>query len=92
MKDDEEKDYATVKDSIVQLIDGPYVGMTLQYGRVQLIPEGDSLRISFDYKILSAHSVPEDVPAFTKYIGDILTELIYAKLDEQEVVYTGGTD
>lgn len=52
----------------------PYPGILYQYGEVQLLEEGDQLRVKFKYEIFDnpeRHMV-EFSPGFVDYIGEIL--------------------
>jgi hypothetical protein len=75
---------------MIQLIDGPYMGITYQYGRTTL-KEGDGfVTLSFEYSIIHGDE-PTDVDKFKTYIGDILVELIHQQLSTNDLIYVGGT-
>ena len=86
------KNYKIVNDEAVQLIDGPFVGVTYRYGAVVLEPdeEKDELRLKFEYNVLEG-DVPDPV-VFKQYIGDILYGMIEEQLARNQIVYTGGVD
>lgn len=81
-------EYEIVNDEWVHLIAGPYEGRTFKFGRVQLIDEGEHLRVRFDYEMEG--KVPNDTP-FIQYIGPILVELIDKGLMQNNLVFRGGT-
>lgn len=85
------KDYKIVNDEVVQLVEGPYEGVTFKYGKVQLIPNevDDNLTISFEYDLLDGQ--PTNVQQFEQYIGQLLHEMIEEMVAENKIVYTGGT-
>lgn len=82
------KEYEIIDDWI-QLTQGPYCGIIYKYGRVELIEEGDQLRIKFEYELKDKSIMDEH---FIDYIGDILTELITDGIINNDIVYTGGTN
>lgn len=82
-----EKPYQVIDDQWIKLIDGPYAGIMYRYGRVELIDEGDRLRVKFEYEIDDGSRKDNE---FVQYIGPILTELIEEGLLRNGIVYTGG--
>lgn len=84
------KPFKIVNDEVVQLIEGPYMGVQYQYQRVQLLEEIDVLRLKFEYNVLSGEV--SDVKAFEQYIGELLHGMIEEKLSDNSIVYTGGVD
>lgn len=83
------RSYEIIDDRWIQLNEGPYVGIVYRYGRVQLLEEGNALRIKFDYELKEGSPRHND---FVQYIGPILTELIEQGLLKNNIVYTGGVD
>jgi hypothetical protein len=85
------KPYKIVNNEAIQLIEGPYMGITYQYGRVLLNPDEkeDVLKLSFSYNILSGDH-PSDQTDFESYIGGLLHEMIEERLAQNDIVYTGG--
>lgn len=83
------KPYEIIDDQWIKLTEGPYEGIVYKYGRVQLIEEGDSLRIRFEYELEDGTKLDSD---FVQYIGPFLTELIESGVIYNNIVYTGGTD
>jgi hypothetical protein len=83
------KPYKVINDMWVELTDGPYEGIVYKYGRVNLIEEGDYLRVQFEYERLDKQPNTHE---FTQHIGPILTELIEEGVLKNSIVYTGGTD
>jgi hypothetical protein len=85
--------YRIINDQEIQLIDGPYEGTVYQYGAVKLNADEqkDQLTISFEYSIIHGEGV-KDLQEFRQYIGDILQEIIYEKIDKKEIVFKGGVD
>lgn len=86
------KPYNIINDEVVQLVEGPYQGITYQYGRVQFFPDdvNDKLTVSFKYNIMEGS--PDNVANFEQYIGAILYDLIEEQLGRNDVTYTGGVD
>lgn len=83
------KSYEVIDDQWIKLNEGPYAGTVYKYGRVQLIEEGDQLRVRFEYELEDGSKLDNE---FVQYIGPILTELIDKGLILNSIVYTGGTD
>lgn len=83
------KPYEVIDDQWVKLNEGPYAGIIYKYGRVQLIEEGDQLRVRFEYELEDGSKLDNE---FVQYIGPILTELIEKGLVLNSIVYTGGVD
>lgn len=81
--------YEIIDDQWIKLNEGPYAGIIYKYGRVELIEEGDQLRIRFEYDVKDGTRPGYD---FEQYIGPILTELIEKGLVLNSIVYTGGID
>jgi hypothetical protein len=82
------KPYRVIDDTWIKLLEGPYAGIMYKYGRVNLIEEGDHLRVQFEYDLDDGSRMDSD---FVQYIGPILTELIDEGLLKNSLVYTGGT-
>lgn len=89
----EPKKYKVVNDEVVQLLEGPFVGIAYKYGKVELVPDeqNDILRVKFEYDIMNDQE-PSDVQQFEIYIGHILYDLIMEQLQQNSIVYTGGVD
>ena len=87
------KSYKVVNNEGIQLMDGPFAGITYQYGRVELNPDeqNDILTLSFEYDIIYGQT-PDNIEEFKQYIGDILQEIILEQLTKNEVVYINGVD
>lgn len=94
------KQFKTVEKTIdgekvlgIKLLENPYDGIIFSYGKVDFHEdyENDKLRINFEYDVLEnpVEYVKED---FELYIGDLLQELIYSGLQQNNLVYTGGID
>jgi hypothetical protein len=83
------KPYQLVDDQWVKLIDGPYSGIMYKYGRVNLVEEGEHLRIQFEYELDTGERLDSN---FVQYIGPILVDLIEEGIINNNIVYTGGTD
>ena len=82
--------YRTIDNQWIELLDGQYKGSVYQYGKVDLIEEGETLRLKFEYFMKPQYNDP-GTQAFKNYLGDILVELIEAGLQTNSMVYTGGT-
>lgn len=83
------KPYDIIDDQWVKLNEGPYAGIIYRYGRVRLLEEHDTLRVSFEYETQDGTQMDSE---FGQYIGPILTELIEHGLIRNSIVYTGGID
>lgn len=89
------QDYSIVLEDgqdTIDLIRGPYKGVSFRYGKVELVPdeEKDELCLRFEYNIIRGE--PSDVGEFVQYIGRLLNEMICEQVAKNEVVYTGGVD
>lgn len=71
--------------------DGSYAGIIFSYGRVQLIEQGDTLCIKFEYEV---YNRPKDLDeaGFKHCIFEHLEELLLLGLIDNSLVYAGGTD
>lgn len=65
----------------------PWIGVQYTIGEVSFPDENEPI-MSFEYDIISG--VVEDRPAFEKYVGDSLVEMIIAGLEDSSVVFKGG--
>jgi hypothetical protein len=83
------KPYKIINDAWIELLEGPYEGIVYKYGRVQLIEEGDTLRIKFDYEVVGGQQMDSN---FVQYIGPILTDLIDEGVMNNSITYTGGVN
>lgn len=85
------KPYKVINDEVVQLMEGPYAGVTYKYGRVQFQPneQDDKLTISFSYDIMDGPA-PDDRALFEQHIGAILHDVIEEQLGRNDIIYTGG--
>ena len=86
------KPYEIVNDEYLELIEGPFQGITFKYGGVQFIPDESNctLRLKFDYNIIDG--IASDVKAFEQYIGDILVDLIDEGAMQNQLIFTGGVN
>lgn len=82
----------------IKITDGIFNGMVFSYGAVKFIEHGDedAVTLKFDYDI---HRYPHGVTEETingedlEYVlGGLLTELIKQQLENNELIFTGGTD
>lgn len=83
------KPYEVIRDEWIKLIEGPYAGIMYRYGRVNMIEEGDQLRLKFEYELDTGQRMDEK---FVQYIGPILVDLIEEGVLLNSITYTGGTD
>lgn len=81
--------YKVINDTWVELLEGPYEGIIYKYGRVELVEDGDSLRVRFEYELADGKRLDNN---FVQYIGPILTELIEQGVLNNSITYTGGVD
>lgn len=81
--------YKIVDGDVVELTDGDYIGCRFRFGKVELIPEHDQLRLKFEY--FPVDNQPRDVN-FEQTIGQVLHQMIEEGLFRNDIVYTGGVD
>ncbi len=78
------------KDKIVIKINqGPFAGISYILGEVTF-PDEDEPILQFQYDIVEGE--PDDRPAFEKFVGDALVEMLKKSLEEQTTVFKGGTE
>lgn len=88
-----ESNYKVINDQWIELTSGEYQGTLYKYGRVELIDEGNTLRIKFEYELPGKKKIsPEHEKSFTNVIGPILGDLIDKGIMNNSIVYTGGID
>ena len=73
-----------------------FSGVIYSYGRIS-VPEPTSdgfAQLSFDYNIEDNNNIPRDEfnEEFFTLIGDILVDIIDRKLEEETLIFKGGTD
>ena len=71
-------------------------GVIYSYGRISVpepTPEGMA-QLSFDYNIEDNNNIPRDEfdEEFFTLIGDILVDIIDQRMEEETLIYRGGTD
>ena len=76
--------------------DHKFSGVIYSYGRIS-VPEPTSdgfAELSFDYNIEDNNNIPRDEfgEEFFTLIGDILVDIIDQKLEEETLIFKGGTD
>ena len=70
---------------------GEFSGVKFYYDDVAVQEEGEEARLSFSYFVTQGTVAPEKLDEFRKYLGDNLLYLIEKQLENNEVVYGGGT-
>ena len=73
-----------------------FSGVIYSYGRIN-VPEPTSdgfAQLSFDYNIEDNNNIPRDEfdEEFFTLIGDILVDIIDQRMEEETLIYRGGTD
>ena len=74
-----------------------FSGVIYSYGRIS-VPEthtrGNGFQLSFDYNIEDNNNIPRDEfdEEFFTLIGDILVDIIDQRMEEETLIYRGGTD
>ena len=73
-----------------------FSGVIYSYGRISVpepTPEGMA-QLSFDYNIEDNNNISRDEfdEEFFTLIGDILVDIIDQKLEEETLIFKGGTD
>ena len=78
----------------LQLTEGEFSGIIFSYGRVSFDEyyENNKLKVNFDYEIHDDNNLVFDKQEFEKELGDFLMELIVWGTEQNNIVYTGGTD
>jgi len=78
---------------ILKITDGEFDGLKFSFGRVEFKENDDDPMVSFTYDILDGGSVQEHQREnFESVLGSILHGLILEQLDNNEIIYGGGTD
>ena len=73
-----------------------FSGVIYSYGRIS-VPEPTSegmAQLSFDYNIEDNNNIPRNEfdEEFFTLIGDILVDIIDQRMEEETLIYRGGTD
>ena len=73
-----------------------FSGVIYSYGRIS-VPEPTSdgfAELSFDYNIEDNNNIPRDEfgEEFFTLIGDILVDIIEQRMEEETLIFKGGTD
>ena len=79
----------------IKLTEGAFEGIIYTYGKVSFDEDesNDKIHLRFDYDILDYNNKGlSNKEPFETYIGDILQELIYEGIRENNLTYTGGVD
>ena len=78
----------------LELTEIPYSGIIVSYNKVSFTEDekNDKLKIHFDYEVHRHNEQDYDIFEFEQYLGDFLQELIRYGVQENNLVYTGGTD
>lgn len=84
------------KDGVLalELTEGEFSGIIFSYGKVSFDEnaEQDNLKVNFQYEVHDDKGLAYDKAAFEKELGDFLMELIVWGTEQNNIVYTGGTD
>ncbi len=73
----------------IKILSGEFSGCLFNFGRVEFPDENEPV-LSFDYNLLEG--VAADKEKFETTIGDILVQLLQKALDNQELIFKGGSD
>jgi hypothetical protein len=78
----------------LQLTEGEFSGIIFSYGKVSFDEdyENEKLKVNFDYEIHDDKGLVYNKDEFKKELGDFLMELIVWGTEQNNIVYTGGTD
>ena len=73
-----------------------FSGVIYSYGRIS-VPEPTSdgfAQLSFDYNIEDNNNIPRDQfdEEFFQLIGDILVDIIDQRMEDETLIFKGGTD
>lgn len=78
------------KDQIVIKINsGPFAGISYVIGEISFPDENEPI-LQFHYDIVEGE--PDDVPAFEKFVGDAIVEMVKKSLEDHSTVFKGGTE
>ena len=71
----------------IGILKGKYAGVLYHYGQAKIVEEGEVARMVFDYTLINTgdftlHELQTD-EEFHTMIGDILTEILMEKADEE---------
>jgi hypothetical protein len=84
------------KDGVLalELTQGEFSGIIFSYGKVSFDENSqqDNLKVNFQYEVHDAKGLAYDKDEFEKELGDFLMELIVWGTEQNNIVYTGGTD
>lgn len=77
----------------VRLLTGPFVGVTVYYGHVKVVPEGGTHRLAFQYTLWDTAELSKvdlvQSKEFSMHLGDILAAIILDESKEGEYVSVG---
>ena len=79
----------------IKILEEPFSGIVFTFGKVSLNEdeENDKLHINFEYEIQDmGNKEITDMSPFETYIGLILQELLIKGVQDNSLVYTGGSD
>lgn len=78
----------------LELTEGEYSGIIFSYGKVAFDEneQKDNLKVHFEYEILDGEDLIKDKKVFEQELGDFLIELILEEADNNNLIFTGGTD
>lgn len=76
----------------IEITLGDFAGVKYNYGRTWFPDESQPV-LSFEYDIVGDKKPNELIKGeFEQLIGNVLMEMLKKAIDEQSVVYSGGTD
>lgn len=77
----------------LSLTEGPHSTIVFSYGKVEFNQDDpETLKLEFEYEVHDDNGVDYDVLEFEKELGDFLVELIMYGLQDNSIVYSGGSD
>lgn len=81
---------------VLEYDDEPFKGIQWTFGGMTFAEkenEDGSINMSFDYDIVSEHSLNEDeMNQFGRIAGDVILQILEEQIEKQEVIYKGGSD
>jgi len=79
---------------VLEMTQGEFIGVQWVYGGIKVNEnEDDTATLSYDYDIKSDHQLTEEQKEkFGKLTGDILITILEKQLENNEAIYTGGSE
>ena len=76
----------------LQLLENPFNGIIITLGEVSFSEDGDQLKMHYDYDVIEDNGKEYTKEALEKEIGDVIIASIEQGLEDNSLIYSGGTD